>query len=91
MIGDKIDDIIFWFDWNWLHCIPFPRWPKFIKYDGAWYSLQEWFGDLGCLLMVLVWTPILKLSFNSLPHDWSGWTELGVDDGNNGSKGNGKN
>lgn len=33
-----------------LHWFCLPTWPKIIKDEGEWYSLGDWYGDLGCVI-----------------------------------------
>jgi hypothetical protein len=79
-IGDYIDEVIFWFDWAWLHKIPFPSWPKFIRDEGEVYSLQEWFGDFGCFWFGFVIGWFLNLSNRYLPHDWERWDKIELEE-----------
>ena len=75
-IGDYVDEVIYWFDWGWLHKIPLPSWPKYIRDEDVpevLYSAAEWYGDFGCFYMCFVLNFFLQLSVLYLPHDWEKW------------------
>lgn len=80
-IGDYVDEVIFWFDWWWLHKIPLPSWPKYIRdeneeiYKGNRYSMSQWYGDFGCFYFRFVLNFFLQLSNLYLPHDWEKWNK----------------
>lgn len=45
---------IFWYHLStgvWLHWLKFPSWPKVVRDKGERYSLSDWYGDLGCVVL----------------------------------------
>jgi len=66
----QLQRVPFWFNllyvlvmdylsFDWLGWCKLPNW-KLVRYEGEWYTLKEWYGDLGELLYAWILWPLVS-------------------------------